>query len=148
MNTIQWYAMALAAAVAFSSVFYILRVLIEFLRIYATFHFLKHIYYPQVHKYVRGSSTTSRFDALLIIAFMAGNAICLILDGIPDRNELLHRTGLLSTVNFVPLALGSHINLIVSYCRLGLEAYNRIYRWIGWVVVIEGLSHMILTIAS
>jgi ABC-type proline/glycine betaine transport system permease subunit len=51
-------------------------------------------------------------------------------------------------VNLVPLALGSHMNSIVSSCGLGYEAYNAIYRWIGRVAVIEGVIHVILAIVS
>lgn len=144
MDTTQWYAAALAAIVALSIVFYILGRLIGFLCTYATYHFLKHVFYAHIHKYIRGST---RFDALLIIAFLTGNVLCLTLS-MNGRTELLQRMGLLSTVNLVPLALGSHMNSVVSYCGLGSEAYNAIHRWIGRVAVIEGLIHVILAVVS
>jgi hypothetical protein len=139
MDTTQWYAAALAAIASLSIVFYILGISISFLCTYATYHFLKHVFYARVHKYVRGST---RFDALLIIAFLTGNVFCLI----SDRTRLMQQTGLLSTVNLVPLALGSHMNSVVSCCGLGSEAYNAIHRWIGRVAVIEGVIHVILAV--
>ena len=58
------------------------------------------------------------------------------------------RIGLLSIVNLVPLALGSHMNSVVSCCGLGPEAYNAIHRWIRRVAVVEGVIHMILAVVS
>jgi hypothetical protein len=142
MDTTKWYAVAFAAITALSITFYILGISIGFLRTYTTYHFLKHVFYPHVHKYVKGST---RFDALLIIAFLAGNVLCLTL-GMHDQAELMQRTGLLSTVNLVPLALGSHMNSVVSRCGLGFEAYHSIHRWIGRVAVIEGVIHVILAV--
>jgi DMSO/TMAO reductase YedYZ heme-binding membrane subunit len=70
--------------------------------------------------------------------------VCLI----DDRTKILQRTGLLSLVNLIPLALGSHMNSVVSCCGLGYEAYSAIHRWIGRVAVIEGVIHVILAVVS
>ena len=51
-------------------------------------------------------------------------------------------------MNLVPLALGSHMNSIVSSYGLGYEAYNAIHRWIGRVAMIEGVIHVILAVVS
>lgn len=141
MDITQWYAVALAAIAALSIVFYILGILIGFLRTYTTYPFLKHVFYPRVHKYIRG---TTRYHALLVVALLVGNVVCLM----NDRTKVLQRTGLLSVVNLVPLALGSHMNSIVSSCGLGYEAYNVIHRWMGRVAVIEGVIHVILAMVS
>jgi len=105
------------------------------------YHFLKHVFYPQADKYIRG---TTRYHALLALALLAGNVVCLMDDCI----KILQRTGLLSIVNFVPLALGSHMNSVVSCRGLGYEAYNIIHRWMGRVTMIEGVIHVILTVVS
>jgi len=121
MDIVQWYAVALAAITALSIVFYMLGISIGFLRTYATYHFLKHVFYPWVYKYIRG---TTRYHALLVLALLVGNVVCLM----DDRTKIMQRTGLLSTVNLVPLALGSHMNSVVSCYGLRYEAYNAIYR--------------------
>ncbi|KAH8589104.1 hypothetical protein B0O99DRAFT_468463, partial [Bisporella sp. PMI_857] len=54
----------------------------------------------------------------------------------------------LSIVNLIPLALGSHMNSVVSYCGLGYEAYNAIHRWMGRVAVVEGVIHVIFAVVS
>jgi hypothetical protein len=144
MNIIQWYAVALAATAAISIVFYLLGILIRILRTYATYLFLKHVFYPRVHKYI---GSTTRYHALLVIALLVGNVLCLTI-GTHNRTEIMQRTGLLSTVHLIPLALGSHMNSVVSCCGLGYEAYSAIHRWIGRVVVIEGVIHTILAVVS
>jgi DMSO/TMAO reductase YedYZ heme-binding membrane subunit len=65
-----------------------------------------------------------------------------------DRTKILQRTGLLSLVNLIPLALGSHMNSVVSCYGLGYKAYSAIHRWMGQVAVIEGVIHMILAVVS
>lgn len=142
MNIIQWYAVALAAPTALSISFYVLGISIGILRTYATHHFLKHVFYARVHKYIRG---TTRYHALLIAALLGGNALCLTIRT-HGRAEILRRAGLLSTLNLVPLALGSHMNSIVNCCGLGYDAYGAIHRWIGRVAVIEGVIHVILAV--
>jgi hypothetical protein len=144
MNIIQWYAVALTAPAAILIVFYILGISIGILRTYATHHFLKHVFYPRVHKYVR---RTTRYHALLIIALLGGNAVCLII-GTHSRMEISRRAGLLAIVNLVPLALGSHMNSIVNCCGLGYDAYSAIHRWIGRVAVIDCVIHVILAVIS
>jgi hypothetical protein len=66
---------ALAAIAALLIVFYILGISIGFLRTYATYHFLKHVFYPRVHKYISG---TTRYYALLVIILLVSNVVCLI----------------------------------------------------------------------
>ena len=135
MNIIQWYAVALAAIAALSIIFYVLGISIGILRTYATYHFIKHVFYPRVHRYTGG---TTRYHALLVIALLVGNVLCLTI-GTHNRTETMQRAGLLSTVHLIPLALGSHMNSIVSCCGLGYEAYSAVHRWIGRVAVIEGV---------
>jgi hypothetical protein len=146
MDIIRWYAVTLAAIAALSIVSYMLGISFGFLRTYATYHFLKHVFYPRVHKYIRG---TTRYHALLVIALLVGNFLCLTLTlDMHDRTEILQRTVLLSTVNLVPLALGSHMNSVISCCGLGYEAYNAVHCWIGRVAVIDGVIHVILAVVS
>ena len=84
MDITQWYAVALAAIAALSIVFYMLGISIGFLRTYATYRFLKHVFYPRVHKYIRG---TTRYHALLILALLVGNVVCLMAPTPPTAPE-------------------------------------------------------------
>jgi hypothetical protein len=129
MDIIQWYAVALAAIAALLIISYLFGISIGILHTYVTYHFFKHVFYPRVHKYTGG---ITRYHALLVIALLVGNVLCLTV-GTHERMEIAKRTGLLSTANLVPLALGTHMYSIISSCGLGYEAYSTIHRWIGWV---------------
>ena len=93
----------------------------------AAFYFLKHVLYPQIHRYLRKSEKTTRLDVVLITAFLVGNALCVAI-GVKDSPSLIVRTGLMSTVNFIPLALGDHMNIVVSRCGITSRAYERMHR--------------------
>ncbi|TVY90169.1 hypothetical protein LAWI1_G005273 [Lachnellula willkommii] len=93
---------------------------------------------------IHASTRTTRYHALLVLALLVGNVICLM-DG---RTKMVQRTGLLSIVNLVPLALGSHMNSVVSCYGLEYDAYNATHRWMGRVAVIEGVIHVILAMVS
>ena len=67
--------MALIAITTLLIIFYILGISISFLYTYATYHFLKHIFYPRVHKYISG---TTRYHALLVVILLISNVVCLI----------------------------------------------------------------------
>ena len=76
MDITQWYAVALGGTVALLIIASILLAILTITRKYAKFRFLKHVYYPQVHKYLRGSEKTTRFDLALIAVFLVGNMLC------------------------------------------------------------------------
>lgn len=62
MDITHWYAVTLGGTVALLIIASILLAILTITRKYATFRFLKHVYYPQVDKYLRGSEKTTRFD--------------------------------------------------------------------------------------
>ncbi|KAI9767639.1 MAG: hypothetical protein M1840_005510 [Geoglossum simile] len=138
MDITQWYAVALGGLVAVSVISYLLLSIIRIAHTYTTIYFLKYLFYPQVHRYIRGKTT--RFDAVLIVAFLVGNILCTTI-GVKDIPSFTRRTGLMSTINLMPLSLGGHLNLVASRCGITFEDYSRIHRWLGWVAIAEGLVH-------
>jgi hypothetical protein len=145
MDITQWFAVALGGLVVLSIVFSLLFWITKLARTYGTSHFLKHWYYPQVHRYIRTGKTT-RFEMVLVAAFVVGNVICLTV-GVKDVPSLIKRSGLISIINLMPLSLGAHMNLIASYCGISLGAYASIHRWLGWVAIVEGLVHTIAAVS-
>ena len=140
MDITQWYAVALGGTVALLIIASILLAILTITRKYATFRFLKHVYYPQVHKYLRGSEKTTRFDLALIAVFLVGNMLCTAIR-VNNISDLARRSGMLSVINLIPLAPGAHMNLIANSCGVRLDAYGRIHRWMGRVAIVEGLIH-------
>lgn len=96
---------------------------------------------------MRGSEKATLFDAGLIVAFVVGNVICFTLE-VKDVATLVKRSGVICTINLVPLALGEHMNMVASWCGLSLGAYARIHEWLGIVVIVEGLVHTAAGAAS
>ncbi|KAF2458843.1 hypothetical protein BDY21DRAFT_258314, partial [Lineolata rhizophorae] len=138
MDITEWYMVALAGILAFSIVASRLIRLARTIRKY----FLNHVFYPYIHRYLRGSKHITRFNAILIVVFWVGNILCSTI-GVKDVLELARRSALLSTINLIPVLLGAHMNIIVSYYGIRLPTYTRIHACIGIVAVIEGLVHTV-----
>lgn len=105
----------------------------------AASYLLGRLFYPPVHRYLRGLIKT-RLDVILLIAFLAGNITCL---GLEARNVagLVVPSGVMATINLVPLALGEHMKLIANRCGVGVEAYARMHERLGRVAITECLIH-------
>jgi hypothetical protein len=147
MDVTKWYTVALGCFVAlFFSSYHLLRIA-RISHTYPAFRFFKHLYYPLVHRYLRGSSKTTRFDAALIFILLAGNTACLIV-GWKDVATLVGRLGVMSTINLVPLTLGEHMNFVANCCGVSLGAYSRMHEWIGLVAILEGLIHAVAAVLS
>jgi hypothetical protein len=140
MDDTQWYAIALGGLIGLSVITSLLLASSKKIRTYTKFHFLKHVYYPQVHKYLRGSEKTTRFDLGSICVFLAGIVVCTAIQ-VKDVTALRRRSGLISIINLIPLSLGSRMNLVASYCGTSLGTYGRMHRWLGRVAIAEGLIH-------
>ena len=158
MDITQWYAVALGAIAAACILFSMSRVMIKLSHTYGSFYFLKWVFYPEIVSYLRwsntitqilrylgGSDTTTPFDAVLAMGFVVGNILCITTG---DTSGLIERTGLMATVNLVPLALGGRMNVIGSYCGVGLGGFRRIHRLLGRVAIIEGSVHSIMAARS
>jgi hypothetical protein len=115
-------------------------------------YFLKHLFCPQVRLSIRGFNryigfSTMRFDVILVILFLVGNAICITI-GMKDITSLVKRSALLYTINLVPLALGERINPMASIFRMRLSASASMHEWLGSVVMAEGLVHIAAALSS
>lgn len=92
----------------------------------------------------------SRFHAFLLFLLLGSNlAYCCILDyGENNKAALLAevrgRTGLLATVNMIPLILlAGRNNPAISLLKVSFDTYNLLHRWIGRIVVVEAIAHTI-----
>lgn len=154
MDITQWYAVALGGLVVLFHISYPLLLILRISGTYIASSFLKHLYHPRVRLHIRGSnrhiglsSRTARFDVLLVILFLVGNAVCLSIE-VKDVVSLTKRSALLCIINLVPLALGEHMNFVASFCGVRLSAYASLHEWLGRVVIAEGLIHSVAAISS
>jgi hypothetical protein len=146
MDITQCYAVALGGVVALFIIAKTFLTIFKYTRTYAKFYFLKYVYYPQIHKLLRGSEKTTGFDVLLIVVFLVGNVLCTTIR-VKDIHGLTGRSGLMSIINLMPLSLGGHMNLIASRCGIRLGAYSRTHRWLGRVAIVEGLIHTVAAVS-
>lgn len=147
METPEWYAVSVGAMVALSILSCIVLFLASCLRIYGQFYFLKYIFYPQLPRFLPGKQQATRFDLLVLLAFLAGNILSMTLF-IGSKAEFISRSAMICTINLIPLALGARMNIIASRCGVKLSSYSRAHRWLGRVVIIESLVHTAVALSS
>jgi Ferric reductase like transmembrane component/Ferric reductase NAD binding domain/FAD-binding domain len=92
----------------------------------------------------------SRFHAFLLFLLLGSNiAYCCILDYRQKNKpaliaELRGRSGILATVNMIPLVLfAGRNNPAISLLKVSFDTYNLLHRWIGRIVVVEAIVHTI-----
>lgn len=143
----QWYAVTLGAIVGVGVVAFIIYPAVRRLSRIFMYFFLKYLYYPRLPQFLRDKSDARLFDAMLLFLFLVVNVICSTV-GVHNLSQAIRRTGLMTVVNIVPLAMGGHMNILVDRCRIGLRTYQRLHRWIGRVVILQGLAHSTIALFS
>ena len=113
-------------------------------------YFLKHLFSPHVRLSMKGINRyigfpTMRFDVVLIVLFLVGNAICIY---VKDVASLVERFALLCTINLVPLTLGERMNPLANICRVRLGASASMHEWLGSVAIVEALVHTAAAMSS
>jgi len=147
MDLTQWYAVALGGLVALLFLSHRILLIIRIALRYVARCLLKRKYHTKVHRYVRSSGKATLFDVALIVAFVVGNVICLTLEvndivSLVNVATLVKRSGVICTINLVPLALGEHMNMFANWCGLSFGVYARTHEWLGLVAIAEGLVHI------
>jgi hypothetical protein len=142
MDLTLWYAVALSSLIVLLFLSHRISLMSRTALSYVASCLLKRKYHPQIHRYVRGSEKATLIDVGLIVAFVVGNGFCLIFR-VKDVASLVKRSGVICTINFAPLALGEHMNMVANWCGLSLGAYARIHEWLGVVVLVEALVHTV-----
>ncbi|KFY65338.1 hypothetical protein V496_02645 [Pseudogymnoascus sp. VKM F-4515 (FW-2607)] len=139
----QWYAIALgiiaatAVILSRSSVFLLLF-------IYSCFKgwFYRMLWYPLLIQR-RYSGSVSRAQGLYVSAYIVMNGFCMGLGIRPTHltTDLISRTGVMASINMVPLFLGGRTSIVVDMLGVSVHSYYLAHHWIGRVVVVQGLIH-------
>lgn len=140
MDIPQCYALALGILLIVAS---LLWVIVNTLRFYESIHFLERVFHIQIHPCL---GNTSWFRGAIILAFLGGNVFFMVVK-VKDLPGLVRRSGLISTINLIPLSLGGHMNIIASRCGISLTTYTRTHRWLGRIAIVEGLIHVAATLS-
>ncbi|KAK4942581.1 hypothetical protein LTR10_017710 [Elasticomyces elasticus] len=96
-----------------------------------------------------------RIHFLLLVMYAVSNMVyCLLLDWkTPEKGalyaELRGRSGVLATVNLIPLVVfASRNNLAIPILRVSFDTFNLFHRWIGRIVVVEATVHVLAWMAA
>lgn len=92
----------------------------------------------------------TRLQAFTLTAYIASNLVYMF---ILDYNQVIHwatwaemrgRSGTLCAANMVPLIiLASRNNPLIGMLHISFDTYNLMHRWMGRVVVAEGVIHTV-----
>ena len=95
-----------------------------------------------------------RMQALFIAGYVAMNiAFCVITINWNDTtnfyDEGRNRTGILATLNMIPLfLLAGRNNPLIWLLGISFDTYNLVHRWMGRIVVLEAVAHMAFWMAE
>ena len=140
MDIAAWYAVPLGGSIALSIMFCITLPLADWLRVYGPFYFRKHVLYPLL-PLIRGRQETTRFEFLIFLLFLGVNILSMTLH-VASKDLFMRRSGTVCTINFIPLALGAQMNLLLNGCGITLNTYAKAHRWLGRVVIAEAAVHL------
>lgn len=97
----------------------------------------------------------TRFQTFFLVGYIVGNAIfCTYMihwdaGTATVLGEVRNRSGVLSTVNMVPLfILAGRNNPLIQILGISFDTHNLIHRWLGRIVVIEALVHTLTWMAA
>jgi len=148
MDIPKWYAIALGSLILLYVVACLFFAIASLIQAYGKLYFLKYLFYPQIPRYLRRSRKTTRFDVLILLAFLIANTLALTIDIKKDTDRFIKRSGLISVINLMPLFIGGQMNIVASRCGVGLRAYTRIHRLLGRIAVLEGFIHVVASFSS
>ncbi|KAF8543920.1 ferric reductase like transmembrane component-domain-containing protein [Trichophaea hybrida] len=103
----------------------------------------------QISEAINVGTLPTRFQTFFLLGYVTSNvAFCTYMIDFSDHttmlNELRNRSGVMATVNMIPLILmAARNNPLVGLLGISFDSFNLIHRWLGRIVVIEALTHVI-----
>lgn len=102
----------------------------------------------QLSEAVNVGTLPTRFQTFFLVGYVASNVIfCTFMisfdaDKQTMLGELRNRTGVMATVNMVPLFLmAGRNNPLIALLGISFDTFNLVHRWLGRIVVIEAVAH-------
>jgi hypothetical protein len=85
-------------------------------------------------------------DLYIVLFFIAANIVSLVIV-VGDKQQLARRSGLLSTINLIPLSFGASMNVIANFFGIGLTTYAKLHRWLGRISILQALLHVVVVVS-
>ena len=123
--------------------------------IYAPVHKVRHNKEMQLSRAISVGTLPLRLHVLILVFYLMSNvAYCLILDfDRPLRASLIAetrgRTGHLAVINLMVLFIfAARNNPLISLLGVSFDTFNLFHRWIGRIVILESIGHVICWIIN
>ncbi|CZR55712.1 uncharacterized protein PAC_05600 [Phialocephala subalpina] len=145
MNIAQWYAVSVAAVSACLLIHRIGSLAANFFVSRFQVLALKKLVYPLLRRRYFGSVT--RFQGLMVGSYIVINGFCMGI-GIKNTGDLLLRSGTMAAINMIPLFLGGRTSVLANFLGISVHTYYLAHHWIGRVVILQSLLHVVLVIAT
>jgi hypothetical protein len=149
MTVTEWYAVSIAA-IAACVILYRIGSLASSLFV-TNFQFLtlRNVAYPLLVRR-RYFANITRLHGLAVASFVIMNGFCMGL-GIRRAHlvsDLMIRSGVMASINLIPLFMGGRTNMMANFLGISLHTYYIAHHWIGRLVVILSLLHVGLVLGS
>lgn len=122
--------------------------------LYSPLFRVRHNREMQVSSAVNIGTLPTRFQTLFLLGYVATNiTFCTyMLDYSTTASmldELRNRSGVLATVNMLPLFLMAwRNNPLIALLGISFDSFNLVHRWLGRIVVLEALAHTFAYMAA
>ena len=88
------------------------------------------------------TTAISEFDIIFVVLYVTANAICMSMR-VNDLAEVAMRSGILATINLVPLLVGIQLSDVADFLGITLRMPKIMHRWIGCMTLVEATIHII-----
>jgi len=83
----------------------------------------------------------------LFIGYIVFNGFCMGW-GVDNIADLVPRAGMMAVLNLIPLFCGGRTSTLVDFLGISLHSYYLAHHWIGRMVVLQGLVHVVGVVVS
>jgi hypothetical protein len=143
MDVTLAYGSALTSVVLLLLIYQIGTTALRYVQRLGRFVIIKHLYYPLLWTRHIGSTGVTRLHGIFLTIYIATNVVSSVIY-IQSIAQLATRSGLLAIINIVPLMLGGRTNFLLDRLSVNRNSHDSLHRWIGRVVLLQGLLHGIL----
>lgn len=123
--------------------------------LYAPFWKVRHNRELQLSRAIDIGTLPTRFESFFLIGYIVANVVFstyMVEWGSGTTSvlaEIRNRTGILATVNLVPLFLfAGRNNPLIQLMGISFDTYNLVHRWLGRIVVVQAFTHSTCYISS
>lgn len=141
-----WYATIVGALVVMLLLYRALSRLIRLLEAICTFCLLKYLVYPVLSHRTPYMRRMTRIYSLAALLYVAVNILCMTLYS-ESANQIGIRAGIMSTANLI-LLLPGPLSRVADCLGVSLRTQTQIHGCIGILVLLQGLVHTAIPLAS